>query len=136
MIRRVLLDASAASITTPIYNYDGPAAIKNLIELTGAAWKNQVIGFLCAAGGVSSFVSIRWLAKGLLEFRSVIVPRFVDATGESFAGGRIIDVEQARRVAELARNTASPHARTLFTTFPWTSVNRKSRPWLLKVRRS
>lgn len=105
-IREILLEASAVIIATPIYNYDSTAAMKNLIELTGVAWENRVVGFLCAAGGMSSYMSIMSLANSLmLDFRSVIVPRFVYATGESFAGGQIIDVEQVRRVAELARTT-------------------------------
>jgi FMN reductase len=106
-IRGILLEASAVIIATPIYNYDGTAAIKNLIELTGVAWENRVVGFLCAAGGMSSYMAIMSLANSLmLDFRSVIVPRFVYATGDSFAGGQIIDPDQVRRVAELARATA------------------------------
>ncbi len=34
------------------------------------------------------------------------MPRFVYATGDAFADGRIIDAEVAARVAELARFTA------------------------------
>lgn len=106
-IRGILLEASAVIIATPIYNYDGTAAIKNLIELTGVAWENQVVGFLCAAGGMSSYMSIMSLANSLmLDFRSVIVPRFVYATSESFAGGQITDLDQVRRIADLARATA------------------------------
>jgi FMN reductase len=106
-IREILLEANAVIIATPIYNYDGTAALKNLIELTGAAWENRVVGFLCAAGGMSSYMSIMSLANSLmLDFRSVIVPRFVYATGDAFADGRIVDEDQVRRVAELARATA------------------------------
>lgn len=99
--------ASAVIVATPIYNYDGTAALKNLIELTGRAWENKAVGFLCAAGGMASYMSIMSLANSLmLDFRSVIVPRFVYATGEAFADGRIVDPDQTRRVAELARTTA------------------------------
>jgi FMN reductase len=56
---------------------------------------------------MSSFMSVMSLANSLmLDFRSVIVPRFVYATGEAFAGGRIASREVADRVAELARATA------------------------------
>ena len=99
--------ATAILLATPIYNYDANAAVKNLIELTGDAWENKVVGFLCAAGGMSSYMSIMSLANSLmLDFRSVIVPRFVYATGESFIDGRVTDPEMNRRVAELARTTA------------------------------
>jgi FMN reductase len=42
----------------------------------------------------------------MLDFRTIVVPRFVYATGAAFAAGRLIDPEQARRVTELARMTA------------------------------
>lgn len=99
--------ASAVIVATPIYNYDGTAALKNLIELTGRAWENKAVGFLCAAGGMASYMSIMSLANSLmLDFRSVIVPRFVYATGEAFVDGQIVDADQMRRVSELARATA------------------------------
>jgi NAD(P)H-dependent FMN reductase len=99
--------ADAIVIATAIYNYDANAAVKNLIELTGSSWENKVVGFLCAAGGMSSYMSIMSLANSLmLDFRSVIVPRFVYALGEAFADGAIVDVKVAQRVAELARTTA------------------------------
>ena len=106
-VDQLLQQASAIIVATPIYNYDGTAAIKNLIELTGNAWENKVVGFLCAAGGMSSYMSIMSLANSLmLDFRSVIVPRFVYATSEAFAAGQISDPAQRSRVAELARATA------------------------------
>jgi FMN reductase len=52
-------------------------------------------------------MSIMPLANSLmLDFRNVIVPRFVYATGDAFVDGKLIDPDQARRVAELARTTA------------------------------
>ena len=89
-------------VATPIYNYDASAAAKNLVELTGRAWQNKVVGFLCAAGGDGSYMSIMALANSLmLDFRCVIVPRFVYATGGAFAalGSRldVIEHERARK---------------------------------------
>jgi len=99
--------ADAVLLATPIYNYDASAAAKNLIELTGSEWEGKVVGFLCAAGGESSYMSIMSLANSLmLDFRCVIVPRFVYAAGDAFAGDRIADPEVGRRVAELARSAA------------------------------
>ncbi len=107
-LSEVIHRATAAIVATPIYNYDGNAALKNLIELTGShAWEGKVVGFLCAAAGKSSYMSIMGFANSLmLDFRSVIVPRFVYATGAAFSEGRLTDPEQIRRVAELARATA------------------------------
>lgn len=101
-----LRSADAILVATPIYNYGGNAALKNLIELSGAAaWEDKVVGFLCAAGGHSSYMSIMGLANSLmLDFRSVIVPRFVYATSSAFANGTITDPEVGRRVADLARS--------------------------------
>ena len=47
----LLTRASAIIVATPIYNYDGTAAVKNLVELTGSAWENKVVGFLCRQAG-------------------------------------------------------------------------------------
>jgi len=106
-VRALVAQATALIVATPIYNYDGTAALKNLIELTGRAWENKVVGFLCAAGGTNSYMSIMPLANSLmLDFRNVIVPRFVYATSEAFADGQLVDPDQLRRVAELARMTA------------------------------
>jgi NAD(P)H-dependent FMN reductase len=92
---------------TPIYNYDANAALKNLIELTGQAWENKVVGFLCAAGGNSSYMSIMALANSLmLDFRCVIVPRFVYATGATFTDDRLTDPKILDRTAHCARATA------------------------------
>jgi NAD(P)H-dependent FMN reductase len=98
--------AGAIIVATPIYNYDANAVVKNFIELTGQGWENKVVGFLCAAGGEKSFMSILPLANSLmLDFRCVIVPRFVYATGAAFEDDKIIDTKVAARVAECARVT-------------------------------
>ncbi len=104
---KMIADADAVIVATAIYNYDGNAALKNLIELTGSSWENKSVGFLCAAGGISSYMSIMSLANSLmLDFRSVIVPRFVYATGADFDGERIVSAEVTRRTGELARTVA------------------------------
>ncbi len=70
----LLNSARVIIVATPIYNFDVNAAAKNLVELTGDAWENKVVGFLCAAGGASSYMSVMGLANSLmLDFRSVII---------------------------------------------------------------
>jgi FMN reductase len=106
-VAALLHAASTIIVATPIYNYDATGALKNLIELTGDAWENKVVGFLCAAAGQSSYMSIMALANSLmLDFRSLIVPRFVYATGNAFTDQRISDPKVSERVAELARAAA------------------------------
>lgn len=95
--------ARVVLLAVPIYNYDGNAAGKNLIELTGKAWEDKIVGFACAAGGESSYMSIMGLANDLmLDFRCVILPRFVYATGDDFDGVQITSPEIKARLKQLA----------------------------------
>ena len=65
---------------------------KNMIELTGSAWEDKIVGFLCAAGGHTSYMSVMSYANSLmLDFRCVIIPRFAFATSDAFDGERITD---------------------------------------------
>src|SRR6267142_1845794 len=42
--------ADGIIVATPVYNYDVAAAAKNMVELTGSAWEDKVVGFVCATG--------------------------------------------------------------------------------------
>lgn len=102
--------AQGVIIAAPVYNYDVSASAKNLIELTGSAWEDKIVGFLCAAGGMSSYMSVMAYANSLmLDFRCVIIPRFVYATGHAFAHGELKDEKVIERIeqvsAELLRFT-------------------------------
>ena len=95
--------ARVVVIATPIYNYDANAAAKNLVELTGGAWEDKIVGFLCAAGGPLSYMSVIGLANSLmLDFRCVILPRFVYATDEHFGPDGITDTGIVARIRDLA----------------------------------
>jgi FMN reductase len=60
-------------------------------------------GFLCAAGGEASYMSVMAYANSLmLDFRCVIIPRFVFATGEAFDGENITDQKITERVEQVA----------------------------------
>lgn len=97
-------EADAVLVVTPVYNYDANAACKNAIELTGRGWENKVVGFICSAGGNFSFMSIMSLANSLmLDFRCIIVPRFLYVTGAAFAGGELVDPDIQRRLEGLCR---------------------------------
>jgi FMN reductase len=102
-VSKAIEAADGILIGTPVYNYDVSAAAKNLVELTGNAWEDKVVGFLCAAGGMSSYMSVMAFANSLmLDFRSVIIPRFVYATGRAFEGDDLKDKEVGERIEELA----------------------------------
>ena len=99
----LIRNAQGVLIGTPVYNYDASAATKNLVELTGQAWMNKVVGFLCAAGGSGSYMSVMSLANSLmLDFRCLVIPRFVYATKEAFTEGRVSDSQVDDRIQELA----------------------------------
>ena len=102
-VSKAIKAADGILIATPVYNYDVSATAKNLVELTGSAWEEKVVGFLCAAGGMSSYMSVMAFANSLmLDFRSVIIPRFVYATGRAFDGSDLKDKEVGQRIDELA----------------------------------
>src|ERR1700731_4838000 len=50
--------ADGILIAAPVYNFDVAAAAKNMIELTGSVWEGKIVGFLCAAGGAASYMSV------------------------------------------------------------------------------
>ena len=102
-VSKAIKAADGILVGTPVYNYDVSAAAKNLVELTGSAWEDKVVGFLCAAGGMSSYMSVMPFANSLmLDFRCVIIPRFVYATGRAFEGDDLKDKEVGERINELA----------------------------------
>lgn len=104
-----IVAADAVLLAVPIYNYDANAAAKNLIELTGKAWSEKVVGFLCAAGGRASFMSVMPMANSMmLDFRCLVLPRFVYATGDDFEAdgdGQTLVGPIVERIAALADET-------------------------------
>jgi FMN reductase len=99
--------AKVILIGLPIYNYDVNAAVKNLVELTGDAWEDKTVGFLCAAGGRSSYMSVMHFGNDLmLDFRCVIIPRFVYAVSSDFSelpNLKISNTEVQERVQKLVQ---------------------------------
>lgn len=102
-LKKAIDAADGMIVAAPVYNYDVSAAAKNMIELTGSAWEDKIVGFLCAAGGMSSYMSVMAYANSLmLDFRTVVIPRFVYATGDAFDGEKIIDKKVHDRVNQVA----------------------------------
>jgi FMN reductase len=102
-LRAAIEAADGILVAAPVYNYDVAAAAKNMIELTGSAWEDKIVGFLCAAGGHASYMSVMAYANSLmLDFRCIIIPRFVFATAETFDGDKIIDKKMAPRIERAA----------------------------------
>jgi hypothetical protein len=62
---------------------------------------------MLAAGGQGSYMSGMGLASSLmLDFRCLIVPRFIYATGDSFEGNRLADETIQDRIELLVDETA------------------------------
>jgi len=106
-VQTIATQISAADgllVATPVYNYDVNAAAKNLLELTGSSWAGKVVGFLCAAGGQSSYMSVMPFANSLmLDFRCFILPRFVYAPDAEAADHDFGEAAIGKRIDELAR---------------------------------
>jgi NAD(P)H-dependent FMN reductase len=105
-LNQLIRDARAIIIASPVYNYDVTAAAKNAVELTGRAWTGKVVSMMLAAGGQGSYMSGMGLANSLmLDFRCIIVPRFVYATGDAFEGSQLTDEAIQTRVEQLVHET-------------------------------
>ena len=104
-----IASADAVLIAAPIYNFDLGAAAKNLLELTGKnSWQNKLVGFLLAAGGQGSYMSAMGFANSLmLDFRCLILPRFVYATEQAITDGKICDPEIQTRLQTLASDVVN-----------------------------
>lgn len=105
MLSAKIAAATAVALAVPIYNFDVGGAARNLIAMTGSAWENKIVGLVGAAGGQSSYMSLMPVANSLmLDFRCVIVPRYVYASGQSFTDGQLTDPAVDERLVRLARD--------------------------------
>lgn len=105
-LAKLIEQADAILLASPVYNYDVNSAAKNAVELTGRAWTGKVVGMMLAAGGQGSYMSAMGLANSLmLDFRCLIVPRFIYATGDAFEGEQLADDDMQQRVNLLVDET-------------------------------
>jgi FMN reductase len=101
---KLVSGAKGIIVATPVYNYDVSATAKNVVELTGKAWTEKVVGFVCAAGGGVSYMAVMGMANSLmLDFHSFVLPRFLFATGKAFdEQNNLVDEEISTRLDALA----------------------------------
>lgn len=96
-----IAESDGIVLACPVYNFDVSSSAKNLIELTGAVWTGKVVAIVCAAGGDASYMAHMGIANSLmLDFRSVIVPRFVHVGEFDIVNERIVDADTLRRLDE------------------------------------
>jgi FMN reductase len=101
-LKRSIRLASGILLGAPIYNYSVGAAAKNLVELTGDAWRGKCFSLLCASGTKSSFMAAMPLVSTLiLDFKCVFVPSFLHVQEASFGPGRKPDPDTASRLSNL-----------------------------------
>ena len=101
-LKNMVAESKSIIIASPIYNFDLNSAAKNLMELTGKAWTNKIVGFICAAGGKSSYMSpISFMNSLMLDFRSIIIPRFVYTDGSGLDDNNNINDSMKERIEEL-----------------------------------
>ena len=94
--------AKGILLATPVYNYNASASTKNLIELTADAWNNKVVGLISVAGGRSSYMAPMALINSLmLDFRCLIVPRFVQAISKEIPDDGNLAEGITKRIQEL-----------------------------------
>ena len=100
--RKKIKNAEGIIMAIPVYNFNASSGAKNIVELGASMLYDKTFGFLCAAGGRSSYMSVMSLANSLmLDFRCYIIPKFVFATKNDFEEGKIVNPEIKNRIKEL-----------------------------------
>ena len=100
--RKKIKNAEGIIMAIPVYNFNASSGAKNIVELGGSMLYDKTFGFLCAAGGRNSYMSVMSLANSLmLDFRCYIIPKFVFATKNDFEEGKIVNPEIKNRIKEL-----------------------------------
>ena len=100
--REKVKNAKGIIMAIPVYNYNVSSGAKNAVELGGRMLYDKIFGFICAAGGKSSYMSVMSLANSLMiDFRCYVIPKFVYATKHDFDEEKIKNSEIKERLEEL-----------------------------------
>ena len=103
--RKKVESAKGIIMAIPIYNYNVSSGAKNIIELGGRMLYDKVFGFICAAGGKSSYMSVMSFASSLMiDYRCFIIPKFVYALKSDFNEKEITNPDIKERIEELGRD--------------------------------
>ena len=103
--RKKVKNAKGIIMAIPIYNFNVSSGAKNIIELGGKMLYDKVFGFICAAGGKSSYMSVMSFANSLMiDYRCFIIPKFVYALKNDFDGDKITNPEIKQRISELGKD--------------------------------
>ena len=100
--REKVKNAEGIIMAIPVYNFNVSSGAKNIVELGGRMLYDKTFGFMCAAGGRNSYMSVMSLANSLMiDFRCYIIQKFVYATKNDFQDGDITNSEIKERIEEL-----------------------------------
>ena len=103
-LRKRVAEADGVVMAAPVYNYDLNAAAKNFVELTGRAWTGKVVALAVAAGGQRSGMSPLGMMNSLmLDFRCIVLPRFVYHSRGSYTDTGLPNADSIVRIQELSR---------------------------------
>ena len=103
--REKVKNAKGIIMAIPIYNFNVSSGAKNIIELGGKMLYDKVFGFICAAGGKSSYMSVMSFANSLMiDYRCFIIPKFVYALKNDFDGEKIANPDIIERINELGKD--------------------------------
>ena len=103
--RKKIENAKGIIMAIPIYNYNVSSGAKNIIELGGRMLYDKVFGFICAAGGKSSYMSVMSFASSLMiDYRCFIIPKFVYALKSDFNENEITNPDIKERIDELGND--------------------------------
>jgi len=102
--RKKIDKASGIIMAIPIYNFNVSSGAKNIVELGGKKLYDKNFGFLCAAGGKNSYMSVMGLANSLMiDYRCYIIPKFVHALKKDFDEIKVTDSDIKERIEELGK---------------------------------
>ena len=94
--------ANGIIMAIPIYNFNVSSGAKNIVELGGKKLYDKNFGFLCAAGGKNSYMSVMGLANSLMiDYRCYIIPKFVYALKKDFDEISVTNTDIKKRIKEL-----------------------------------
>ena len=100
--REKVKNAEGIIMAIPVYNFNVSSGAKNIVELGGRMLYDKIFGFVCAAGGRNSYMSVMSLANSLMiDFRCYIIPKFVYATKHDFDEDGITNSDIKERLEEL-----------------------------------
>lgn len=106
-LRGGLHRAEGIIISFPVYNANMNATLKAVIEHCGPELSGKVVGLMATAGGHFGYMSVLSVVQSLMfDLRAWIVPRHVYAVNEDFDEGRLASDDVARRIDQLAHDTA------------------------------